>query len=176
MKKILVLMACLLALPLMAQRNSYEWPERQIPADVYEALLELPALQTLQSQGQALSRTQEAQLASYKQTLKGLHIIEIGYYGCPPCGALLKALEEVDQSGLSLIDQWKKKGIAFYQLEYFSDIDKKDSLSKKWNVQSCPTLIFIKDGEIVSRLKGFDSKKATEKVRQIKQLAIQYSR
>lgn len=61
---------------------------------------------------------------------------------CAPCGVIAKIL-------LTIEDEFKDK-IKFYSVDISEDID----LAVKFSVTSVPTLVFIKNGNIVNKLVG----------------------
>lgn len=162
MRRVLLVLCCVLALPLAAQTYNYTGQDL-LPSDVYEAFLSLPALrqqvQALQAAGDEPTEEQRRILSKYEQSLKGFMMVEVGYFSCKPCRLLMSRLNEEDASGLSLIEQWKNKGGRFYQLDWSKDRHSRDgeNLSALWQVQSVPVLLFFKDGRLQARLNGFNA-------------------
>lgn len=177
MKRLCLLLACLLALPLAAQPMS-SFQRRALPGELYAALVQLPQLRyeqkQLRGQGQELSAEKQTLLARYEQTAKGMIVVEAGYPGCAPCANLLRVLESSADSGVSMLDEWSAKGVQFYQLQWLEDRTGPEgqTFSSVWEIKSVPTLFIFKDGSLMtadlglglmqSRLNGFDSGQAPQ--------------
>lgn len=182
MKRLLALLFCCAALPLAAQRNSYEMPERIIPQPLYQALLNYPELKQQQREraatGEALGADESRILLDYEQTLKGLIVVEAGYPSCAPCNRLLTRLEKADGPDSSLLEQWRAAGVRFYQLDWLKDRQTRDgkNISALWKINAVPVLLFFKDGKEVARLNGFpsDPSAADKTVAEIKETALRH--
>lgn len=186
MKRLLLLALCLCALPLFAQQSSYD--QRRIPQPYVKALLDIASLKQSQEQAKAggyeLSAEDQARLESALHAVKGLTVVEIGYPSCGPCKALLASLEEPDASGTSLLSQWQNAGVSFYQIHWLrarratagAELLERQALELWGGVSSSPVLLFIKDGEEVARLNGFNMSRQQEKLTEIKNMATQFCR
>lgn len=156
MKKYLLAAVCVLAAPLLAQAPAYE-VEYPLPADIYEALWSLPALQQAEENakqtGAELTEQQKRDLAKYTERVKGLVVVEITGEKCPPCLAFARMLKED-----TFLDELRSKGGRFYQL----DVGTEKGLSGKklstdiWKIRGMPTFLFFKDGERIYGFTGFD--------------------
>ena len=156
MKKYLLAAFCVLAAPLLAQAPAYE-VEYPLPADIYEALWSLPALQqaekTAKQTGGELTEQQKKDLAKYTERVKGLVVVEITGEKCPPCLAFARMLKED-----TFLDELRSKGGRFYQL----DIGTEKGLAGKklstdiWGIRGMPAFLFFKDGERIYGFTGFD--------------------
>ena len=115
MKKYLLAAVCVLAVPLLAQAPAYE-VEYPLPADIYEALWSLPALQQVEENakqtGAELTEKKKKDLAKYTERVKGLVVVEITGEKCPPCLAFARMLKED-----TFLDELRSKGGRFYQLD-----------------------------------------------------------
>lgn len=83
------------------------------------------------------------------EKLKGKNAV-VDFYAtwCPPCKVLAKNLIEFDKV--------KPSNVIIYKV----DIDQYMNLAKKYNVRSLPTLVYIKDGEVVAKEVGIKDVKA----------------
>lgn len=144
MKRIGVLLFCLLAPVVMAQDNSYEY--RAIVPDVYEALLV------------ANSRKQDSNMTvdQAKEILEGTIVLVVGYSSCVPCKNMLDKIEEEGFPSL-----WEREGVRFYQLHSIADKRNKseakliDWIEDVCNQKSVPVLLIIKNGKVTSRCVGY---------------------
>ena len=146
----------MLAAPLLAQAPAYE-VEYPLPADIYEALWSLPALQqaekTAKQTGGELTEQQKKDLAKYTERVKGIVGVEITGERCPPCLAFARMLKED-----TFLEELKSKGGRFYQLDLGTE---KGLAGKKlstdiWGIRGMPTFLFFKDGERIYGFEGFD--------------------
>lgn len=72
---------------------------------------------------------------------------------CGPCKMLAPVIDELEKE---YGDKWKIGKC---------DVDASPQTAEKYGIQSIPTLLFIKDGEVVDKLQGFSSKeKIVEKL------------
>lgn len=78
---------------------------------------------------------------------KGLHLVDFYAEWCGPCKMLGPVLEEIE-----VIDIIKV------------DVDLHSELAREYGVMSVPTLLFIKDGEIIRKEIGFKDKEQIEKI------------
>lgn len=78
-------------------------------------------------------------------TKEGLVIAELGAPWCGPCKMILPVLEEiaVEENELNIV-----------QL----DVDESPKTAQKYDVMSIPTILFFKDGKLVDKTMGFQSK------------------
>lgn len=122
----------------------------------------------------AMPEEVRAALLSGKTTgpeVKGLLVIELGAVWCKPCKALSEALENNDMPAY-----FRGQGVRFYQRDFDKELSgsTKIGLANLWDINSVPTLLFVKDGKEVARLKGFSSKESTATINQIKNLVGRY--
>lgn len=156
-----------------SQELAYGAAELKMPANVYTALLEMPALlaqqKTLKERGFDLTAEELQRLTSYKQAVKGLIMVEIGFPSCAPCRVLFKELIRAESSS-SVLQQWQNKGGRFYQIDWTQDARSRSgkNLSTLWEVQTVPVLLFFKDGEITARLNGINVQNPSSTMAQIK--------
>lgn len=75
---------------------------------------------------------------------KGLWLVDFYADWCGPCKMLMPILEEIDGD----IDILKV------------NVDHHPELAKEFKVMSIPTLIYFKEGHLVKRITGFQSKEA----------------
>lgn len=136
----------------------------EIPPQVYTAFVEMPPLearyQQLRAREYTLLPEDMKRLKSYRQTLKGLIMVEVGYLGCPPCRQLFAGLLEENNGEPSLLQKWQNKGGRFYQLDWQKDHNKNSDkkISTLWEIKMVPVLLFFKDGVLVARLNGMNVK------------------
>lgn len=169
-RALLALVAAFLACPLAAQVQ-YNAPERQMPEDVYSAFMSFAELtkqqKQLQAEGMELAAAQQQLLNQAKAQLQGVIVVEVGFDGCPPCLQLLQTLLQPGNDGQSMLQYWKNKGVRFYQLDSNKDsVRRGKKLTTIWKVESAPTLLIFKNGELMihnfgsgqmqSQLNGFD--------------------
>ena len=156
MKKYLLAAVCVLAAPLLAQAPAYE-VEYPLPADIYEALWSLPALQQVEENakqtGGELTEQQKKDLAKYTERVKGIVGVEITGERCPPCLAFARMLKED-----TFLEELKSKGGRFYQLDLGTEkgLAGKKLSSDIWGITGMPYVLFFKDGAPIYLLKGFD--------------------
>jgi len=82
---------------------------------------------------------------------KGLVLVDFFATWCGPCKMMAPAIEK-------LATEYKGK-ISIGKL----DVDENPDTAGKYEIQSIPTLIFFKDGEMVDKLIGFQSEEALKK-------------
>ena len=84
---------------------------------------------------------------NFDEKIKGKNVI-IDFYAtwCPPCKILAKNLIEFDKEKTSNVEIFKV------------DIDQYMGLAKKYNVRSLPTLVYFKDGKLVTKEVGIKDK------------------
>ena len=77
---------------------------------------------------------------------KGLVLVDFFATWCGPCRMMAPIIEELagEYEGKAKIGKL--------------DVDQSPEMAEKYGVQSIPTLIFFKDGEVVDNLLGFQSK------------------
>ncbi len=78
---------------------------------------------------------------------EGFHLVDFYAEWCGPCRMLAPILEEIKDIDIIKVD-----------------VDKHPSLAQKYGVMSIPTLIFFKDGEIVSQTLGFHTKEELDEM------------
>lgn len=77
---------------------------------------------------------------------EGSALVDFYATWCGPCKRLSPILEDIAEEVPSEIKIIKV------------DIDKNEELVKKYRIMSVPTLVFLKDGEVVEKVTGFQSK------------------
>jgi thioredoxin 1 len=83
---------------------------------------------------------------------KGVTLVDFWATWCPPCKMQSPVLEE-------LSDELEGKVIIGKV-----DVDEEKALAAKYQIQSIPTLLIFKDGELVNTLIGFNPKPNLENV------------
>lgn len=83
---------------------------------------------------------------------KGVTLVDFWATWCPPCQMQSPVLEE-------LSDELEGKVIIGKV-----DVDEEKALASKYQIQSIPTLLIFKDGELVNTLIGFNPKPNLENV------------
>ncbi|COE59681.1 thioredoxin 1 [Streptococcus pneumoniae] len=83
---------------------------------------------------------------------KGVTLVDFWATWCPPCQMQSPVLEE-------LSDELEGKVIIGKV-----DVDEEKALTAKYQIQSIPTLLIFKDGELVNTLIGFNPKPNLENV------------
>lgn len=83
---------------------------------------------------------------------KGVTLVDFWATWCPPCQMQSPVLEELSDEleGKVLIGK--------------VDVDEEKALASKYQIQSIPTLLIFKDGELVNTLIGFNPKPNLENV------------
>nr|DAN11121.1 MAG TPA: thioredoxin [Herelleviridae sp.] len=85
----------------------------------------------------------------YDNYKEGTHLLDFWAPWCSPCKMLAPVIKEVS-----------KDNEDFDILKI--NIDEEEELAEKFDVMSIPTLILIKDGEVVETLNGFQPKEVIE--------------
>ncbi|EHY92145.1 thioredoxin [Staphylococcus saprophyticus subsp. saprophyticus KACC 16562] len=87
-----------------------------------------------------------------KTIKKGVTLVDFWATWCPPCQMQSPVLEELSDEleGKVLIGK--------------VDVDEEKALASKYQIQSIPTLLIFKDGELVNTLIGFNPKPNLENV------------
>jgi thioredoxin 1 len=80
-----------------------------------------------------------------KQNPNSIYMVDIYSTSCLPCKMLARALDEVAPDN---------DNINIYKL----DIEESGTIYQRYNVQSAPTLLFIKNGELVNTMVGAQKK------------------
>ena len=179
MKKILILLCCLLAPALMAQEHvcgpsgcsasssvsdDNGYVRRAVDPEVYEALLVVNGLRSNSNM-----TTSQAE-----KILKGTIVVEAGFPACSPCGKMIKAIEEA-----GLLSKWEQKNIRFYQLNSTEDEKKKNSpnlinwMKRVARTYSVPLLFVIKDGKVVAIRKGYNSEEKDSFLQKLEKVTLQ---
>ena len=76
----------------------------------------------------------------------GINVVEFGAPWCVPCCMLLSTLEDLNN---------QLSDVIFTKVS----VDVNPDLALRFNVMSVPTLLFIKDGLVVSQINGMTNKK-----------------
>lgn len=82
---------------------------------------------------------------------KGLVLVDFFATWCGPCKMMAPAIERLAES-------YKGK-VTIGKL----DVDENPDVAGKFEIQSIPTIIFFKDGEMVDKLVGFQSEESLKK-------------
>ena|SRR5947207_8288629 len=97
--------------------------------------------------------TQSLTEQTYDEALvaaEGLVMVDFWAEWCGPCRAVAPVLEQVaEESGVSLMKV---------------NIDENSGLAARYGIRSIPTILFVKDGEIVDRVVGAAPKAAFQKI------------
>lgn len=83
------------------------------------------------------------------ETAEGLVLVDFWAEWCGPCQGMMPVLAELEKSGV-------KVGKV--------DVDAQPDLAGQYRVMSIPTLVWMKDGQIVDQMIGAQSLEALEKV------------
>ncbi|WP_377890429.1 thioredoxin [Alkalihalobacillus sp. R86527] len=81
-----------------------------------------------------------------EETKEGLVLADLGAPWCGPCKMIAPVLEELDEE--------TGEELKIVKL----DVDANPETAKKFDVMSIPTLLFLKDGELVENAVGFRTK------------------
>jgi len=82
---------------------------------------------------------------------KGLVMVDFFATWCGPCKMMAPAVERLAKAYEGTVKIGKL------------DVDENPDVSQKYEIQSIPTTIFFKDGEMVDKLVGFQSEEALKK-------------
>jgi thioredoxin 1 len=82
---------------------------------------------------------------------KGQSVVEFGAPWCAPCKALEPTLKAIAT---------ERSAVKIYKI----DADENPEAAERYGVRGLPTILFFKDGELVDRLVGNQSKANLEKV------------
>ena len=97
--------------------------------------------------------TQSLTEQTYDEALvaaEGLVMVDFWAEWCGPCRAVAPVLEQAaEESGVSLMKV---------------NIDENSGLAARYGIRSIPTILFVKDGEIVDRVVGAAPKAAFQKI------------
>ena len=97
--------------------------------------------------------TQSLSEQTYDEALlaaEGLVMVDFWAAWCGPCRAVAPVLEEVAE----------EQGVALMKV----NIDENPGLAARFGIQSIPTILFVKHGEIVDRVIGAAPKAAFQRV------------
>lgn len=84
-----------------------------------------------------------------KTVTKGLHLVDFWAEWCGPCRMQTPILEELSQ-------EYSEEVIKISKV----NVDSESELAARFGIQSIPTMLVIKNGEIVNRLVGVRMKEA----------------
>src|SRR5947209_10752222 len=105
------------------------------------------------SQGHGVAETIHLTEQDFDKTLmaaEGLVMVDFWAEWCGPCRAVAPVLEQVaEESGVSLMKV---------------NIDENPGLAARYGIRSIPTILFVKDGEIVDRVVGAAPKTAFQTI------------
>ena len=90
--------------------------------------------------------------AAFDSEIRGETPVLVDFWAewCGPCRAVAPVLEQVaEESGVSLMQV---------------NIDENPGLAARYGIRSIPTILFVKDGEIVDRVVGAAPKAAFQKI------------
>ena len=97
--------------------------------------------------------TQSLTEQNYDEALvaaEGLVMVDFWAAWCGPCRAVAPVLEQVaDEGDVTLMKV---------------NIDENPGLAARYGIRSIPTILFVKDGEVVDRVVGAASKAAFQKI------------
>lgn len=77
----------------------------------------------------------------------GFHLVDFYAEWCGPCRMLGPILEEIEDIDIIKVD-----------------VDKHPDLAREYGVMSIPTLIFFKDGKIISQTLGFHTREELDEM------------
>lgn len=143
MKRLLLLVCCLLALPLIAQEKRVSvYESYKMPTEVYESLLA-------------------------KKSLDYPMVVYVGSPNCVPCKKLLSELKS-NRNGTSMLEKWKEQGVRFYTISLESSIY--SGFSQHIGTNTVPVLLFYKNGKELARLNGFNASNAARVMAEIQKM------
>ena len=97
--------------------------------------------------------TQSLTEQNYDEALvaaEGLVMVDFWAAWCGPCRAVAPVLEQVAEEG----------DVTLMKV----NIDENPGLAARYGIRSIPTILFVKDGEVVDRVVGAASKAAFQKI------------
>lgn len=143
MKRLLLLVCCLLALPLIAQEKRVSvYESYKMPTEVYESLLA-------------------------KKSLDYPMVVYVGSPNCVPCKKLLSELKS-NRNGTSMLEKWKEQEVRFYTISLESSIY--SGFSQHIGTNTVPVLLFYKNGKELARLNGFNASNAARVMAEIQKM------
>ncbi len=88
-------------------------------------------------------------MEKFNAMLKENELVLVDFYAdwCGPCRMLAPIIEQIENEKAGLVKVVK------------IDVDKETNITKKYNIQSIPTLIIFKNGKETNQLVGYRSKK-----------------
>ena len=88
-------------------------------------------------------------MEKFNAMLKENELVLVDFYAdwCGPCRMLAPIIEQIENEKAGLVKVVK------------IDVDKETNTTKKYNIQSIPTLIIFKNGKETNQLVGYRSKK-----------------
>jgi len=85
---------------------------------------------------------EESPTVSENQLLEGLVVADFWASWCPPCREMNPIFKKVSEE--------MKEKANFLKI----DVDSHDALSKKYKIESIPTILILKDGKVVDKRVG----------------------
>lgn len=73
---------------------------------------------------------------------QGIHFLKFGAEWCGPCRALEPALNKFEESNINRVKVHRL------------DVDKEFDEASKYGIRNIPTIIIVKNGEVVDRING----------------------
>ena len=124
---------------------------KKITTLLYPVFLIIACAGSPKSQSQKVVKFTDANFQKTVLDKKGVTVIEFWAEWCGPCRMVDPIITELAN------DYGKKVNIGKM------NVDMEPKMAKKFNIRSIPTILFLKDGEVVDKFVGVTSKRALEK-------------